>query len=249
MAHPMAGVAAMSAIGIGFASQAMGVWFGAMSGAAAASQRLFSPMFDEHEADAFREPRTPEKRAEAGVAKLVQKATVVPLKQRGSEAAELKDPVAPKKVAEVVLPPVPNTAPAAPTPTALRKTEAPKAAKAKFVRAKADAPTGNAVANREALEASKPVASAKPAAAVAAVAKLKPAMTTKPEHPDDLKAITGLGPKVEQVLNGLGVWTYAQVAAWNDAEIAWVDDILGFNGRIQRDDWLGQAKSLAAAKG
>jgi NADH-quinone oxidoreductase subunit E len=80
------------------------------------------------------------------------------------------------------------------------------------------------------------------------VEKIKPAMLVKPEQPDDLKAITGIGPKVEQVLNGLGIWTYAQIAEWNEAEVAWVDDMLGFGGRIGRDDWLAKAAKRAAAK-
>ena len=62
------------------------------------------------------------------------------------------------------------------------------------------------------------------------------------------KAISGIGPKLEQVLNGLGIWTYAQIAGWTPAEIAWVDDRLGFTGRIGRDDWIGQAAALGGGK-
>ena len=47
----------------------------------------------------------------------------------------------------------------------------------------------------------------------------------------------------KQVLNDLGVWTYAQIAAWSSEEIAWVDDYLSFSGRIGRDDWIEQAAS------
>ena len=49
------------------------------------------------------------------------------------------------------------------------------------------------------------------------------------------------------MLNELGVWTYAQIAAWSGEEVAWVDDYLSFTGRIGRDDWIGQAATLAAA--
>jgi NADH-quinone oxidoreductase subunit E len=77
---------------------------------------------------------------------------------------------------------------------------------------------------------------------------VKPAAMEKPAAPDDLKAISGIGPKLEQVLNGLGIWTYAQIAAWTSAEVGWVDDQLGFSGRIWRDDWIGQAKQLAGEK-
>ena len=72
-----------------------------------------------------------------------------------------------------------------------------------------------------------------------------PAAMPKPAKPDDLKAIAGIGPKLEQVLNGLGIWTYGQIAALTPAEIDWIEDYLSFKGRIGRDDWLGQASKLA----
>ena len=76
-----------------------------------------------------------------------------------------------------------------------------------------------------------------------------PRSLDKPASPDDLKLISGVGPKLEQVLNELGVWTFDQVAEWTAAEIAWVDDYLQFSGRILRDDWLGQAAKLAESAG
>jgi NADH-quinone oxidoreductase subunit E len=63
---------------------------------------------------------------------------------------------------------------------------------------------------------------------------------------DDLKLIAGIGPKLEQVLNAKGIRTFAEIAAWTDAEIAKLDAELGFNGRVARDDWTGQAKALSA---
>lgn len=62
---------------------------------------------------------------------------------------------------------------------------------------------------------------------------------------DDLKLISGVGPKLEQTLNDLGVWHFSQVAGWRKNEIKWVDDRLKFKGRIERDDWISQAKILA----
>lgn len=76
----------------------------------------------------------------------------------------------------------------------------------------------------------------------------RPQGLDKPAVPDDLKAISGIGPKLETVLNGYGVWTYAQIAEWTDAEIGWMDDTLGFRGRIRRDDWVGQAAALLNGK-
>jgi NADH-quinone oxidoreductase subunit E len=61
---------------------------------------------------------------------------------------------------------------------------------------------------------------------------------------DDLKRISGIGPKLEQVLNGMGIRTYAQIAAWTADDLAKVDDQLKLGGRISRDDWLGQANVL-----
>jgi NADH-quinone oxidoreductase subunit E len=74
----------------------------------------------------------------------------------------------------------------------------------------------------------------------------RPAEIEKPALPDDLKMISGVGPKLEQVLNGLGVWTFGQISAWTAEEIAWVDDYLQFKGRIERDDWIRQSAALAA---
>lgn len=72
----------------------------------------------------------------------------------------------------------------------------------------------------------------------------RPAEMGKPERPDDLRRVPGVGPKLEQVLNRLGIWTFSQIASWGDEEIAWVDDYLQLGGRIVRDDWIGQAKAL-----
>ena len=55
-----------------------------------------------------------------------------------------------------------------------------------------------------------------------------------------------MGPKLEEKLNALGVWHFHQIAGWSAAEVAWVDDQINFRGRITRDDWIGQAKTLAA---
>lgn len=65
--------------------------------------------------------------------------------------------------------------------------------------------------------------------------------------PDDLKQIKGIGPKLEKMLHGMGVFHFDQVAAWTDRELAWVDQNLeGFKGRASRDEWVSQAKTLAA---
>jgi len=64
---------------------------------------------------------------------------------------------------------------------------------------------------------------------------------------DDLKAIKGLGPKLEALLHSLGFFHFDQIAAWTGAEVGWVDENLqGFKGRVSRDNWVEQAKLLAA---
>ncbi|MEQ8430169.1 MULTISPECIES: NADH:ubiquinone oxidoreductase [Roseobacteraceae] len=64
---------------------------------------------------------------------------------------------------------------------------------------------------------------------------------------DDLKQIRGVGPKLEAMLNGMGFYHFDQIAGWGPAEVAWVDENLqGFKGRVTRDDWVSQAKTLAS---
>ncbi|MEL6998978.1 MAG: hypothetical protein AAFP68_12015 [Pseudomonadota bacterium] len=64
---------------------------------------------------------------------------------------------------------------------------------------------------------------------------------------DDLKKIKGIGPKLETVCNELGFYHFDQIASWTSDEVAWVDSNLeGFRGRVTRDDWVAQAKLLAA---
>lgn len=71
----------------------------------------------------------------------------------------------------------------------------------------------------------------------------------KPEgEPDDLKLISGVGPVLEKKLNEFGIYHYRQIAALKKAEIAEIDEALNFKGRIERDDWLKQAKALQKEK-
>lgn len=64
---------------------------------------------------------------------------------------------------------------------------------------------------------------------------------------DDLAQIKGVGPKLVALLGSLGVTSFAQIAAWSEADVAEVDVKLGtFAGRIERDSWVEQCKLLAA---
>ena len=84
---------------------------------------------------------------------------------------------------------------------------------------------------------------AKPARKAAAAA---PSTAEAGGQADDLKRISGVGPKLEGLLNQNGVFHFDQIAAWNDAEIAYMDDQLSFKGRIARDNWIEQAAGFAA---
>ncbi|OBQ74813.1 NADH-ubiquinone dehydrogenase [Mesorhizobium erdmanii] len=191
--HPVAGAAAMSALGVGLANHAFGVWMGALSGAAEASQRLIQPLIEEFEArvEQFEDANSSSTKARVTAKTLIAEAQ--------SFAQEVTDIAA--KEAAITAPAV-NVAPAA----------------------------------GEAADMLLPEDFRQPKA------------IDKPVKPSDLKAISGIGPKLEKVLNGLGIWTYAQIAAWSPQEIAWVDDYLSFNGRIGRDDWTAQAAVLATKK-
>jgi NADH-quinone oxidoreductase subunit E len=195
MAHPLAGAAAFSALGLGLASHAYGLWAGAVSGAVEASQRLWMPVLEDlapNVDDFVEKPKSPTVRAKAATTTLIGEARSV-----ARETTEASQPPADDAGAAGV------------------------------------------------------AADARQGAVAEAVAELmpedfrQPKAIAKPEQPDDLKLISGIGPKLEQVLNGLGVWTYGQIASWAREEIAWVDDYLSFKGRIGRDDWIGQAAKLA----
>lgn len=163
LAHPVAGLAAAGALGMGMAGHALGLWMGTVAGMAEVSRKLL--------AAGAQQPQPPR---QATVLKLV-----------ASRPAAAAGPA--------------------------RKVETPVA----------------------------PAAAGK--------AKM-PAGIARPQAPDDLKAISGIGPKLEKALNDLGVWSYGQIAALSEAEIAWLDDRMGFSGRIGRDDWIGQARALDSSR-
>ena len=65
---------------------------------------------------------------------------------------------------------------------------------------------------------------------------------------DDLKQISGVGPKLEKVLNELGIYTFSQIAEFTDDNVQWLDNYLAFQGRIKRDKWIDQAAALENGK-
>ncbi|SIN98245.1 NADH-quinone oxidoreductase subunit E [Vannielia litorea] len=135
-----------------------------------------------------------------------------------------------------------------------RKADAGK--DAKDAKGQATAPSGGAgedSTSRDGGQASeakaaKPGPKAGGASETAAGPGTKPATLTEARagKPDNLKAIKGVGPKLEKLLNSMGFYHFDQVANWSEDELDWVDQNLeGFKGRARRDDWVSQAKVLA----
>ncbi|WP_224814042.1 NADH-quinone oxidoreductase subunit E [Hasllibacter sp. MH4015] len=119
--------------------------------------------------------------------------------------------------------------------TGTTKEEAPAMSKAKPV-SKRDPEVSSAVEAPEAAPAT-------------AVDESEPELLSGPREgreADDLKRISGVGPKLEGVLNDLGFYHFDQIAEWGPGEVAWVDARLKFKGRIERDNWIEQAKTFAA---
>jgi len=224
MMHPAGSAAAMSALSMGVAGHALGVWMGAVAGSMEATRQLcgmkmpgmeifgFGASWEDCDCDvdaAKPEPKSPVSRAKSAA-----KTIMADLESASADFAGAAD-----KVAGIVgksagaRPSVKGNRTVATSPRSMDEVlaaDAPKILPEDFHR---------------------------------------PAGIDRPERPDDLKLISGVGPKLEQVLNGLGVWTFAQIGGWTAEEIAWVDDYLAFSGRIERDGWLKQAATLAGKAG
>jgi len=123
---------------------------------------------------------------------------------------------------------------------------------AKPVKAEAKTAAKPAAEKAEAKTAAKPAAekAEDKAAAPAKKAESKPAAKAKPaaDFTDDIKLIGGVGPALEKKLNAAGITSLTQIAAWKKADVARIDEELEFHGRIERDEWVAQAKDLIAGK-
>lgn len=130
-------------------------------------------------------------------------------------------------------------------PPVAKKTPKPKAVKSpagKPAAKKATASRAQATSARPAkAKVEKPVA-AKPAAAKPKTQKTSPAAASSP---DNLKQIKGVGPQIEAKLNAAGINSFAQIAAWSKKQQAEFAEQLSFAGRIEREQWVSQAKILA----
>lgn len=113
-------------------------------------------------------------------------------------------------------------------------------------------PEAQAAAGKTDAEANPDAGKTKPEAPAADAAPVsddhKPQFLTaaRGAKADDLKLIWGVGPKLEQLLNEMGVFHFDQIAAWTEENLAWVDQKLGsFKGRAVRDRWIVQGAVLA----
>ncbi len=127
----------------------------------------------------------------------------------------------------------PAATPAAPAPAAAASAPAP---------AQARGPA-------EATSAAPQAPSSVPAAETGEVKPSKPALLTAARDGgkgDDLGLIWGVGDKLHEKLNAMGIWHFDQIAAWTPAEVAWFEaEMQGFKGRIERDKWIEQCKKLS----
>ncbi|KEJ97598.1 50S ribosomal protein L21 [Pseudosulfitobacter pseudonitzschiae] len=82
------------------------------------------------------------------------------------------------------------------------------------------------------------------AAPAKAPKKAKAAKAEAAAGADDLKKLSGVGPALEKKLHEAGVTTFAQIAAWTEADVADIDEKLSFKGRIEREGWIEQAKDM-----
>lgn len=78
-------------------------------------------------------------------------------------------------------------------------------------------------------------------------AQAEPQFFNEPDgEADDLTRIKGIGPKLSEKLQDLGIFHFRQIAGWSDDEAEWIEDSLAFKGRVRRENWIAQARKLSA---
>ena len=106
-------------------------------------------------------------------------------------------------------------------------------------------PSGKKAAPKK---AAKPAEKATEDKAAAKPAKAEKAAEPSADFKDDVKLIGGVGPALEKKLATAGLTSLTQIAKWTKADIARLDEDLDLRGRIERDEWVAQAKDLIAGK-
>jgi large subunit ribosomal protein L21 len=100
-------------------------------------------------------------------------------------------------------------------------------------------------ANKDQKRSAKTAAPKAVAKAEATKAAPKKAAAKATDGADDLSDISGVGPVIVKKLAAEGITTFAQVAAWSEADVEAIEEKLSFKGRVGREDWITQAKELA----
>jgi predicted flap endonuclease-1-like 5' DNA nuclease len=108
------------------------------------------------------------------------------------------------------------------------------------------AAAATAESDRLAAEAAAKAEADRQAAVVVGPGVMPVALAAADGAADDLKLIKGIGPKNEQALNGLGVYHFSQIADWTPDNAIWMGHHMAFPGRIERENWIPQAKLLGA---
>lgn len=81
--------------------------------------------------------------------------------------------------------------------------------------------------------------------ALAAAQKRIAELEARTGEKDDLKLIKGVGPKLEQILHNAGITSFAHLAGLDEAGVeALQEQLVQFPGRVEREDWVGQAREL-----
>jgi large subunit ribosomal protein L21 len=99
-------------------------------------------------------------------------------------------------------------------------------------------------ANKDQKRSAKTAAPKAVAKAEATKAAPKKAAAKATDGADDLSDISGVGPVIVKKLAAEGITTFAQVAAWSEADVEAIEEKLSFKGRVGREDWIAQAKEL-----
>lgn len=168
---------------------------------------------------------------------------------KGGDTAHSRDYDRRVATATPVVPPPPTSTPAA--ASAIRPKSITEAIRAN---AAASSPSGSSPSSRPNISGLRSVRSeaytsatdAATAAAAAAAASAGSAKVVRSAEIDDLKRIRGIGVLIEKRLNQIGVVNYGQVAEWTTDDIDRVSATLDFKGRIERENWVEQARILAA---
>ena len=76
---------------------------------------------------------------------------------------------------------------------------------------------------------------------------IKPITLTVPRDgiANDLKEIAGIGIRIENGLYELGIFHFSQIAEWTEENIIWIDSHFSHKGRVEREEWVVQAKRLS----